>query len=195
MSDSTQIAGHDEALALYFNEMLVEPNADIVTDKDKARVNKAKPAAEHDKNKPFQALLFDINGLQLAIRTKDIKAILPWPETPLEQRQETSDNAEIMGFYTQTPNQIHIINTALVVFPIQHQKNIAIPSFIIVFGEGHWALSCHKINTVVTLSPEDIQWRKNKGARPWLAGTSIRKSCSIVNLSGLVNLLSPQILA
>jgi purine-binding chemotaxis protein CheW len=195
MSDSTQIAGHDEALDLYFNEMLVEPTADIVTDKAKARVNKAKPAAEHDKNKPFQALLFDINGLQLAIRTEDIKAILPWPETPLEQGQETSGNPAIMGVYTQASYLIHIINTALIVFPIQHQKNIAIPSFIIVFDEGHWALSCHKINSVVTLSPEDIQWRKNKGARPWLAGTSIGKSCSIVNLSGLVNLLSPQILA
>jgi len=186
MSDSKKIADHDNALNLYFSEMLVESTTDIV---------KANPATEYNQNKPFQALLFDINGLQLAIRTAEIKAILPWPETPLQQSQETSDNETIMGFYNQAPNQIKIINTAHIVLPIQYQHNIALPSFIIVVGEDNWALSCHKINAVITLSPEDIRWRKNMKARSWLAGTSIGKSCSIVSIRGLVSLLTPQILA
>lgn len=195
MSESKQIADHEDALDLYFNELLVESVADIVTDKVEARVSEPKPATEYDQNKPFQALLFDINGLQLAIRTEDIKAILPWPETPLEQSQETSNNEAIMGYYNHVPDQIKIINTAHIVLPVQHRHNLAIPSFLIVVGEGGWALSCHKINAIITLSPEDIRWRQNIGARPWLAGTSIEKSCSIVNLNSLVNLLSPQILA
>jgi|GEM_PF-2016838 len=186
MSDSKQIADHNDALDLYFKEMLVASTADIV---------KAKSATEYNQNKPFRALLFDINGLQLAIRTVDIKAILPWPETPLQQSQEAVDNKAIMGIYNQLSSQMKIINTAYIVLPIQHQHNIAIPSFIIVIGEGDWALSCHKINAVITLSPEDIRWRKSIGARPWLAGTSIEKSCSIINLRGLVSLLTPSILA
>ena len=195
MSESKQIADHEDALDIYFNEMLVDSAADIVTGKTEIRVGKATPTTDYDQNKPFQALLFDINGLQLAIRTEDIKAILPWPETPLEQSQETPDNQAIMGFYNLVPNQIKVINTAYIILPIQHRHNIMIPSFMIVVGEGNWALSCHKINTIITLSPEDIRWRKKIGARPWLAGTSIEKNCSIVNLTGLVNLLSPQILA
>jgi purine-binding chemotaxis protein CheW len=195
MSESKQIADHEDALDLYFNEMLVDSTADIVTGKTTARLGKAKPTSEYDLTKPFQALLFDINGLQLAIRTEDIKAILPWPETPLEQSQESSNIEAIIGFYNLAADQIKIINTAHIVLPIQHQRNIAIPSFMIVVGEGDWALSCHKINSVITLAPEDIRWRKNKGARPWLAGTSIEKSCSIVNFNGLVNLLTHQNLA
>lgn len=195
MSESKQIADHEDALELYFNEMLVDSTADIVTGKVAVRQGKPKAATEYDLTQPFKAVLFDINGLQLAIRSEDIKAILPWPETPLEQNQETSNNEAIMGAYNLAPNQITIINTAHIVLPIQHRHNIAMPSFLIVVGEGNWALSCHKINSVITLAPGDIQWRKNMGARPWLAGTSIEKSCSIVNLTGFVNLLAPKILA
>jgi purine-binding chemotaxis protein CheW len=195
MSESKQIADHEDALDLYFNEMLVDSTAAIVTGKTRVRIGQAKPTSEYDLTKPFQALLFDINGLQLAIRTEDVKAILPWPETPLEQSQESSNNEAIMGSYNLAANQIKIINTAHIVLPIQHRRNIAIPSFMIVVGDGNWALSCHKINSVIILAPEDIRWRKNKATRPWLAGTSIEKSCSIVNLTGLVNLLTPQNLA
>ena len=195
MSESKHIAEHEDALDLYFNEMLVESTVDGVTNKTEDRITKAQPATEYDQNQPFQALLFDTNGLQLAIRTEDIKAILPWPETPLEQNYDRSDNETIMGFYNLAPNQIKIINTAQIVLPIQHRHNIAIPSFIIQVNEGNWALSCHKINEIITLAPEDIHWRKNMGARPWLAGTAIEKSCSIVNLGGLLNLLTSQILA
>jgi purine-binding chemotaxis protein CheW len=195
MSESKQIADHEDALDLYFNEMLSDATADTVTGKTEIRVGKAKPTTDYHRNKPFQALLFDINGLQLAICTDDIQAILPWPETPLEQSQEMSNNEAIMGYYNQAPHQIQIINTAHIVLPIQHRHNIALPSFMIVVSEGNWALSCHKINTIITLAPEDIRWRKNMGTRPWLAGTSIEKSCSIVNLTGLVNLLTTKILA
>ena len=139
--------------------------------------------------------MFDINGLQLAIRSKDIKTILPWPETPLVHSPEIRNDEAVMGCFNLGSDKIKIINTAYIVLPSQHRQQIAVPSFIIVVGEGNWALSCHKINAVITLSPEDIHWRENKGHRPWLAGTSIEKKCSIVNLSGLVKLLNPQILA
>tara|TARA_R110001606_G_scaffold361754_7_gene515296 strand:- start:210988 stop:211575 length:588 start_codon:yes stop_codon:yes gene_type:complete len=195
MSKSKQIADHDNALGLYFKEMLVESTVSAVTDKTEVQVDKADSVIEHDQNKSFQALLLDINGLQLAIRTEDIKAILPWPETLLKQKTDTFNNEALMGYYNHASDQIKIINTAYIVLPLQHRHNIATPSFMIVVGEGTWALSCHKINTIITLSPKDIRWRKNMGARPWLAGTSIEKRCSIVNLNGLVNLINPQILA
>jgi chemotaxis signal transduction protein len=202
MSDSKKIADHDNALNLYFDEMLVESNADIVTGKTQARLartqastHKDKPATKYDQNKSFQAVLFDINGLQLAIRSEDIKAILPWPETLLNQRQETPNNAVIMGLYDDFPNQKQIINTAHIVLPTQHRQNLAIPSFIIVVNEYGLALSCHKINSVVTLSAEEINWRRNSKTRLWLAGTSIKTSCGIVNLQGLVNLLNSTRLA
>jgi hypothetical protein len=92
MSKSKKITDHEDALDLYFNEMLVHSTANIVSGKTTVRLDKAKLASEYDLTKPFQALLFDINGLQLAIRSKYIKAILPWPETPLKQSQETLNN-------------------------------------------------------------------------------------------------------
>jgi len=196
MSDSKQIADHNDALDHYFSEMLEETASsqiEIIAPKVETQIisGKAKRTKEHDQNKPFQVLLFDVNGLQLAIRSKDIKAILPWPEAALKPRSATSDNEAIIGIY----NQIKIINTAYIVLPPQHRQQLALPSFIIMVGDDDWALSCHHINAVITLSPEEIRWRKSIGVRPWLAGTSIEKNCSIINLSGLVDSLSSQILA
>jgi len=191
MSKSKQIADHEDALDLYFNEMLVDATADIVSEKTAVRQDKPKSTTDYDLTQPFRALLFDINGLQLAIRSEDIKAILPWPETPLEQNQEDSSNETVLGTYNLAPEKIKVINTAHIVLPVQHRHNIAMPNFMIVVGDGKWALSCHKINSVIILASEDIRWRKKIGARPWLAGTSIEKSCSIVNLTELINLLPP----
>lgn len=180
MSESKRIVDHENALDIYFEEMLNEVAGDTL--KNKAFTKTIK----HKVNKPFRALLFNINGLQLAIATEDVKAILPWPEKPLEQNQETNNKQVIMGFY----NQIKILNTAHIVLPIQQQHNIATPSFMIVVNTGPWALSCHKIDSVINFSPKEVRWRKNIKAKPWLAGMSIEKSCTIINSAALEILLS-----
>ncbi|HDY85581.1 hypothetical protein LCGC14_0495590 [marine sediment metagenome] len=184
MSDLKQIADHENALDLYFNDMFAEPMHDIVT-------SQAKHVTKDDHSTAFQALLIDINGLQLAIRTEEVKAILPWPETSLEQTPDTAHNELVMGLYNYASQQLKVINTANIVLPLEHRHNLATPSFLIIIGQGNFALSCHKINTVINLLPEDIRWRKNMTSRPWLAGIAMKKNCSIVSLDGLVNLLSP----
>lgn len=193
MSKSKNIVDQGDALGIYFDEMLLESPPDTL--KKKATSPEIKHAIDDDESSTFQVLLFDINGLQLAILTHDIKAILPWPETSLEPTKNATSNDLIMGLYTQESTQIKIIDTAKIVLPIEHQHNIAQPSFIVIVGEGQWALSCHKINTVITLLPKEIHWRKNSGARPWLAATSIEKGCSIINMTELVNLVNSQVLA
>lgn len=193
MSESKKIAEHDDALAFYFDEMLAEsePTADNVTNTNKVASTQPEPVQQAS----FQVLLFDINGLQLAIRTNAVKAILPWPETPLVQDKSTAVNEAIIGVYNQASSPIKVINTAYIVLPIQHRQDLNMPSFMIVFEEGHWALSCHKINAVITLSTDDVNWRKNRTIRPWLAGTSIKQGCSIIDPTGLINLLDSRILA
>jgi purine-binding chemotaxis protein CheW len=184
MCESKIIADHDDALSIYFEEILVEATADTLKNKAPSMVQK--PMSERGENVPFRVLLFDLNGLQLAMNTEDVKAILPWPALPLVQNQQTKNKPVFMGSY----NQIKIINTAHIMLPIKHQHDIAEPNFIIVVGAGEWALSCHKINAVIDLLPQEIRWRNNIGTRPWLAGMSIEKSCSIINITELENLLS-----
>lgn len=192
MSKSKKIVDQEEALSLYFDEMLLESTSDTL--KHTAR-SQSKTSINEENTQPFQALLFDINGLQLAIHTQDIKAILPWPETSLTLSDTTDSGGVLMATYTQESKQIRIINTAKIILPLEHQHNIAKPSFILIVGEGRWALSCHKINSVTTLAPEEIRWRKNSGIRPWLAGTAIKKSCSIITITKLIDLVETQLLA
>ena len=79
--------------------------------------------------------------------------------------------------------------------PVEHPHSLTKPSFLITVGTGEWALSCHNINTVITLSSENIRWLNNSGARRWLAGTSLEKRCGILNISELIDLVEAQILA
>ena len=53
MSKSKQIADHDNALGLYFKEMLVESTVSAVTDKTEVQVDKADSVIEHDQNKHY----------------------------------------------------------------------------------------------------------------------------------------------
>lgn len=190
MFESKKMAEHETALVLYFDEMLAELESPTNILTNTAEVTaKPKPVNEYNQSSSFQAILFDINGLQLAIRSDAVNAILQWPETPLQQQQNTAISEAIMGVYNQSAKPIKVINTAFIVLPIEHRDPLKKPNIMIVFDEGRWALSCHKINAVTTLSTDDINWRKNSTVRPWLAGTSIKQSCSIISLIGLVNLI------
>ena len=187
MSKFKEISSHDDALSIYLDDMLYESSADIPK---KPSISVEESVIENWKASPFQALLFDVNGLQLALHCQDAKAILPWPEAELAQRNEAQKLDEaVLGIYQQAPYQTTIIDAPYIFLPAELRHNADNASFIIIIGDGQWALSCHKINAIITLSPEDIKWRKNAGTRPWLSGTSVEKGCSIVNIDELVKLL------
>lgn len=186
-----QLVNQQEALSVYLNDMLFMP-ADTTSESSKSSVTldkaiaQAKPTANNKdwRTSDFQALLFDVQGLKLAIPLHELNGIITWPETALPKIADKP--SWYMGLYSRAPQHTQVIDTGHIVLPSNYQNTKNKPQFIISIDDGKWGLACNKVESVVTLSPNEIRWRQNSGKRPWLAGTVLEKMCSILNIDELI---------
>ncbi len=196
MSKTTHLAEHEQALSAYLNDMLFEESDKQATSEDAIEINqhsieqqlsKSNKVSEDWRQSPFQTLLFEIQGLKLAIPLQELNGILTWPEKNLPKI--AGKPSWYLGLYSQDHQHTQIVDTAHIILPQQHQDNSAKPKFIILIADGKWGLACNKVSKVVTLSPDEVRWRQQAGKRPWLAGTVLDKMCSILNIDELVKQL------
>jgi len=195
MSKPTHIAEHEKALSAYLNDMLFDEPTDPQLTKDtvlsqhiiEQTLSDSDKVDENWRDSPFQTLLFEIQGLKLAIPLHELNGILTWPEKPPPKIAGKPD--WYLGLYSQDHKHTQIVDTAHIILPNTLKKNEDKPNFIILIADGKWGLACNKVNQVVTLSSEEIRWRKEAGKRPWLAGTVLDKMCSILNIEALIKQL------
>jgi len=196
MSKPTHLAEHDEAVSTYLNDMLFEapneaqPDLDIVKASQheiELSQSEAKNNANNWRKSPFQILLFEIQGLRLAIPLHELNGILTWPEKPLPKI--AGKPSWYLGLYSQGHKHTQVVDTAHIILSNQLQDNDSKPNFIILIDDGKWGIACNKVSKVITLSAEEVRWRMQAGKRPWLAGTVLDKMCSILNIEELVKLL------
>lgn len=192
------IAEHDEALSAYLNDMLFEEPSNNATSEnilntiplDIEQSLSTLDEPEKDwKESPFQALMFDLHGLQLAIPLHELNGILTWPEKILPKIAGKPD--WYLGLFSQDHRHTQVVDTAHIMIPSQHQDTTAKFNFIILIADGKWGLACNKVNKVVTLSPDQVRWRQQAGKRPWLAGTVLEQMCSILDINELIKQLEP----
>ncbi len=140
----------------------------------------------------FQALLFEVAGLTLAVPLAKLKGVVP----------NTQGLSEMPGhsplFLGVTPYQgvqSKVVDTARFVLP----KDRAAPletgiaersAHLVVIDEGRWALACSKIGDVIELEPAQVKWRTAAGKRLWLAGTVIELMCALLDIDELTQALS-----
>jgi purine-binding chemotaxis protein CheW len=186
----TQLVEQDQALSVYLKDMLLIPSdtTDPSVTLEQA-IEQAKPV---DKNKDwrtsdFQALIFDVQGLKLAIPLHDLNGILTWPEKSFSKMADKP--AWYIGLYSQSHQQTQVIETSHIVLPSQYQDSNNESQFIITIANGKWGLACNKVESVITLSPDKVRWRQHSGKRPWLAGTVLEQKCSILNIEELIKQL------
>ncbi|MBL1321121.1 MAG: chemotaxis protein CheW [Methylophaga sp.] len=187
----TQLLDQEQALSVYLKDMLLTP-AEIMTEVDEPSVTvehmfeREKPAVKKKdwRTSDFQTLIFDVQGLKLAIPLHDLNGILTWPEKSLSKIADKPDG--YLGLYSQDQQHIQVIETANIVLPSKYQDSKNKSQFIICIGNGKWGLACNKIESVVTLSPDQVRWRHHPGKRPWLDGTVLEQMCSILNIEALI---------
>lgn len=190
-SESSQLVNQEQALSVYLKDMLLLPtnieSEQITTATTLNQVIEQTDAPISDKNwrsSEFQALLFDVQGLKLAIPLHELSGILTWPEKALPKIPDKPSH--YLGLYSQDHQHTQVIDTAHIVLPSNYQNNDDKLLFIISIDDGKWGLACNKVESVVTLTPEEVKWRQHSGKRPWLAGTVLKQMCSILNIEELV---------
>ena len=141
---------------------------------------------------PFQALLFKLSGLSMAIPLIELDGILEWPDllTPLPNR-----SSWYLGLLDNRGKTLPVIELAQLVLPQKlREKHEAESgaglSRIILIGGGNWGIACDSVSEVITLQPDAVRWRSSRTKRKWLAGTVIDHMCALLDAEGLVHLLS-----
>jgi purine-binding chemotaxis protein CheW len=137
----------------------------------------------------FQALLFSVGKLTLAVPLLTLHSVLDWPEdgvTPMPHQP-----GWCLGLFRYRERNVRIIDTGKLVIPPDRQtlRSDEPARHILIVGDGRWGLACDAIGSVVTLSEEGVRWRKADRSRPWLAGTVLEHLCALLDTDALAHML------
>lgn len=139
----------------------------------------------------FQALLFEVAGLTLAVPLVKLKGVVPNENGLTEMPGHSS---LFLGVTPYQGVQSKVVDTACFVLPVdrvaQLDEDITERSaHLVVIDEGRWALACTKIGDVIELDAAQVKWRRAAGKRLWLAGTVIEQMCALLDIDELTQQL------
>lgn len=136
----------------------------------------------------FDALLFDVSGLTLAVPLISLGQIVPITDelTPIFGQSDW-----FMGIMPNAQGQLRLINTALFVMPEKYNtKFLESAAYAISIDGVPWALAVDKVNQPISLDPSEINWRGQRSKRPWLAGTVKSAMCALLDIPNMAHLLN-----
>ena len=139
----------------------------------------------------FQVLMFRVWGLTLSVPLVKLYGVLPWPDnlTPVFGHADW-----FMGLVRNQNRNTQVMDTAQLVLPPHKLAALRadqerVFSNIILIDEGRSGLACDEIEEVITLRPEDVQWRGAEGKRPWLAGTVKEHMCALLEVDEFIRMI------
>ena len=138
----------------------------------------------------FECLLFSVGGLTLAVPLVELGSIYPITTelTPLFGQVDW-----FMGLLPVKGINLRTVNTAKVVMPERYVDSMQAQfSYVISIADVDWGLAVDTVSNAVTLDPEDVRWRGERGKRPWLAGTVVDHMCALLDVSQLAAMFSEQ---
>ena len=139
------------------------------------------------REEPFEALLFDVGGLKLAVPLVLLGTIYPLEDeiTPLFGQPDW-----FLGILATQAGNIKVLDTARWVMPERYTPELKDSLSFVISVEGYdWGMAVHGVQQSIRLAPEQIKWRSQQGKRPWLAGTVIDHMCALLDVSALAELI------
>ncbi len=188
---SHTLVAEKEALNVYFEALLREAQpaiAEPVAEQVMAPVETVAEQREAE-GKPawgeatFQALLFKVAGLTLAVPLVELSGVQEWhgeKVTPLPGHVPW-----YLGLTLYRDRNVPVVDTAQLVMPEERQVAL-LPwqerlRHVVFIGDGSWGLACDELAQVVTLNVDSVRWRTSRTKRRWLAGTVIDHMCALLD--------------
>lgn len=136
----------------------------------------------------FECLLFKVAGLTLAVPLVELGGVLVVEE---ELRPLFGQPDWFLGLLpSKTAGTVKAIDTARWVMPEKYpEKGLSDFKYVILMEGSEWGMACHSVEDAITLEPDQVRWRSDRGRRPWLAGTVIDHMCAIMDVAALMELL------
>ena len=131
----------------------------------------------------FQAQLFAVGKLQLAVPLNKLQGVVAWNDAV---EWQTGQPSGCLGSLSYQERAVWVIDTAALVLPPERRELMPSlqPDYILIVGNGAWGLACHSVGEVIRLAWDEVNWRRHRGGRPWLAGTALRRGCALLDCDG-----------
>ncbi|MBE8167618.1 MAG: chemotaxis protein CheW [Shewanella sp.] len=165
--------------------------ADVITgieEPNRPSVERNQQALIDHLDNEFQVLFFDVAGLVLAIPLVCLGGIIK-----LEKLNKLIGKPEwFKGVQHNREQQVNVVDTAAWVMPEKYTSEVKTATnyqYIVLLEGSRWGLACESLLNADKIEKNQINWRKNTGKRPWLAGVVTEKMCGILNVQALIELL------
>lgn len=139
----------------------------------------------------FQALLFVVGGLKMAVPLCELNGIVEWGEDYLTELP--GHKSWYLGIIQNQGKNVPVIDTLQQVvpenrWPAEHlkKKNFR---HIILIDNSRWGLACETVMEVITLKTDSVKWRSSRTKRRWLLGTVIEHMCALLDSSEFAAML------
>lgn len=140
----------------------------------------------------FQALLFEVAGLTLAVPLIKLKGVVPNEAglTPMPGHSPL-----FPGIVPYQGIKARVVDTARFILPQDRIEKLDADiagrsAHLVMIDEGRWALACDAIGEVIELEAKHVKWRGANGKRAWLAGTVIEQMCALLDIDVLTEELA-----
>lgn len=137
--------------------------------------------------KEFEALLFQVSGLTLAVPLIALGQIQPLTDelTPLFGQADW-----FMGLLPTPTSKVRTVNTAKFVMPERYDEYFVKSAKYVISLDGvPWGLAVDSVNQPIMLRPDDVKWRSERTKRPWLAGTVKEHMCALLDVPRIAEML------
>jgi len=133
----------------------------------------------------FDALLFRVNGLKLAVPASKVVGVEPYPRALAPALRQWP---WLLGRFRTGAGEATLVDLSRIVIPARYR--LAGPAAgpgvrVILFGGGAWAFACDETVETMTLEADQVRWATGRGTRPWLAGTVMAHACGLLDLVAL----------
>lgn len=145
--------------------------------------------------KEFPGLLFGVRGMELAAPLIHLGGIANLSDKAL---QSVAGQAPwFIGLIRWNGRTIRVIDTARLLMgentgeraPQDGGRRRGYESVVVLHGTD-WGLASDGPGESRRLSPCDIRWRRQRGTRPWLAGTLSGRLCSLLDTGAILERLA-----
>jgi purine-binding chemotaxis protein CheW len=141
---------------------------------------------------PFQALLFKVSGLTLAVPLAELSGVQEWRDhavTPMLGRIEW-----YLGLMPYRGRQVPVVDTAQLVLPPDRLAKLITGDkgrlgHVVFIQDGAWGLACDAVEDVISLRQDQVKWRSSRSKRRWLAGTVLEQMCAIIDPPAFAEML------
>lgn len=169
----------------------VEAAAQTATETETETASPLPPGVPEWAREPFQAMLFKVAGLTLAVPLEALGGVVEWPE----KLTEMPGHADFfLGLLTHLDATVPVVDTARLVFPADRlpadDDPLARVRRIVLIGGGRWGLACDAVEEVITLRHDQVRWRSERTRRRWLLGTVIDHMCALIDTDAFAEKLA-----